>query len=693
MYIPYNDLKAVRFLPGTKVSHDYEGNNVNTFSYRELIDIKVPAIGIPCRQNRLIVIDVDVVSDQHKHDGREFWGNFCAQNHIPQTYTVQTASGGFHFYFALPNGLNEDTFRAPSALAPGVDIKYNGWVGAPPTKGYRVLWGDISKIAEAPPTLMAALTTAKQQPATFDDPSIGIQLNAHRPFTETQVAELRTKIEWLQQNGTLSRSEWRDGLFALKAGINDPELLDELAEMWTMNGSYEQGDEVEARSIVERADKYGSIGPGSIFAIINAVQLREGASSVDSDNSLEQILSKSKVIYSFNKQGGLKIEPSESNAAALIGAMYDENTLYHDIKADLYIFRGKQYSDIELTNMMVPRLQSSSEGLGLQKFRKTAIKAGLEILLHKRRRDPHLDYLNNLHWDGRERIEQFFQKYCGVEDNHYHRKVSKNFWVSLAARGLKPGCKFDSMVILEGKEGVRKSSLVEAIGGMYTFAPSRRDAMENLDELRKMHQSVIVELPELMGLVNQSPERVKAFLASHFDHVRDLYARQATRRDRGFVFIGTTNSSEYLHMDMGMRRFWPIKIPDNHAAIDIDGILSERDQLFAEAISYFKDGYPFYTIESDILAEHTSQKIISDPLNEVIEDLLKEVQATSTGQVYKVLSDNGYVNRGLTINVKTRIENSLRRIGFAKTTGDNFARVNPVKEYSAVQSYDFGNII
>lgn len=693
MYAQYNDFLAIRFMPGTKISHDYSGNDVKTFSYRDLASRKgVPAIGIPCRQNNLIVIDVDVKSEQHKHDGRDWWANFCSHNHIPQTYTVQTASGGYHFYFALPAGLNPDGFRPPAALAPGVDVKFNGWVGAPPTPGYKVLWGDITKVHEAPPTLMAAFSTAKEQP-TFEVNLAGAEFNAHRPFTEHQIKELKEKIDWLQKNSGLSRSEWRDGLFALKAGINDPELLEELAIAWTMNQSFNEGDEHEAISIVERADKYGPIGPGTIFSILKSIAIREGASNVDSQYSFEEILTRSKVPYSFSKDGSLKIATTETNAGAIIGAMYNEKELYHDVRSDQYVFKGEVLDDVELSNKIIPRMQSSNEGLGLEKFRKAVIKSGLEILMANRQRDPHIEFLQSVEWDGKDRIETFFQRHLGVLDDEYHRAVSKNFWVALAARGLRPGIKFDAMLILEGKEGIRKSSLVEAIGGQYTFAPSRKDAMENMDELRKMHQSVVVELPELMGLVNQPAERVKAFMAAPYDHIRDLYARKATKRDRGFVFIGTTNSSEYLHLDMGQRRFWPVKVPDHITEINIDKIIQERDQLFAEAKKYFYDSYPFYTIDPKVLSKYTEQKVVTDPLDYVINEMIKEENVTSVNLIYKRLEAGGYINRGLGSNIKTRITATLRRLKFAKSgnSGDSYTRVS--EDYSPALSYNFSEII
>ena len=671
------DLKAIRFMVGTKVSHDYLGDQINTFSYRELIENRSPAIGLPCKENGLIVIDVDVLSDQHKHDGREFWSNFCIEYGMPRTYTVQTASGGYHFYYRLPLAINPETFSPPATLAPGVDVKYRGWVGAPPTEGYTIIDGNLQAIQEAPPSLIAYMESAKSighTPVTFDTGN-GVTFNAHRDFSDSQIKELKSKITWLQSNGSLDRAEWRDGIFALKAGISDPALLEEMVDMWTMNKNYVEGDEVEAHAIAERADKYGSIGPGTIFAIIKAVIRREGATALNSIYSTEEIINRSRVVYSFAKDGSLKIETSESNAAALLGAMYDIDDLHHDVRSDMFVYKGNAYSDTELVNILIPLLQSPHKGLGLEKFRRSSISSGLEVLLEERKVDPHLEYLKTLVWDGVPRIEKFFQEYCHVEDNAYHRKVSKNFWVALAARGLRPGCKFDTVVILEGAEGIRKSSLVEAIGGEYTFAPARKDAFENTDELRKMHQSIVVELPELMGLVGENSEKVKAFLASPFDYIRALYSKRAMKQKRGFVFIGTTNSDRYLAADMGLRRFWPVKIPSWVKNIEVDGIKRDRDQLFAEAIQYYNDGYSFYDMPQEYLMQNASGKIITDALQDTIADLVTGMAHVKVATLYTTLEASGFISKGLNAGVRNRLESVLKAIGYERSANGDYVKI------------------
>lgn len=662
------DLHAIRFLYDgkKKVSHDYSGKDVRLFSYRALWNQNVPCIGIPCKQNNLVIIDVDVAGTTHQYDGREYWQKFCEEFGVPPTYTVQTPSGGYHYYFTLPASVNPETFSPPDELAKGVDVKWNGWVGAPPTEGYNIVWGDLTQVRECPPGLMAEFSRLRQGGLvkTFDPGNpTGALVEMHRPYNEAQLREIWEKIHWVQQNASLSRSEWRDGIFALKAGIHDDAILDQYLVAWTINKSYVAGDEVQARAIASRADRYGPIGPGTIFKILNDVRIREGAPVPESPLTIQEILDKSKVHKKIHKDGSLVIETSESNAAALLGAIYDEQTLYHDVRSDLYIYKGRSYSDAELVSIFLPMLQSPSYGLGLEKFRKGTVAGGLDVLMAARRRDPHKEYLKSLEWDGVPRIETFFSRYVGAEDSTYTRRVGLNFWTALAARGIQPGCKFDSMVILEGSEGINKSSLIEAIGGQYTFAPIKKEFANDLDVLRQMHQAVIVELPELIGLINQSSEFVKAFLSKPFDNIRGLFARKAMRNDRGFIFVGTTNSDKYLAQTMGVRRFWPVKIPAG-TRINLSGIKADRDQLFAEGIHYFKNNFEFWYMPSELLAPIVKDKVLEEPLTAPIREIIQTSPMTfTTTEVYRKLEAGGFITKGLTQAVMGRIESALVSLG------------------------------
>jgi len=553
-------------------------------------------------------------------------------------------------------------------LSLGVDIKWNGWVGAPPTAGYEIQHGSLADIVDAPKELLDEMNRSKNGNTTDYEVSYeeGQTLELARPFNPSQLKDLKKKLEWMQTNGDLSYAEWRDGIFALKAGVSDPELLAELVEMWTYNRNYQAGDEVKAQEILERADKYGGVGPGTVFGIIKQVAMRQGATAPSVELSPQEVIDRSGIHVSVKDDGSLSCAPSETNVASLIGAMFPADQLHYDTRTDRYVFKGEEGADKDIVNQLTPMIQSRQHGLGFDKIKKATITGGLEVLMASRRRDPHVEWLKTIKWDGEDRIHRFFPDYVGSEDDEYTQAVGKNFWIALAARGLKKGIKFDHIVVIEGTEGIRKSSLIEAIGGQYTFAPSTRKSLEDMDDLRKMHQAIVVELPELMGLVGEDPNKVKAFLSKSYDNIRGLYERIAARKDRGFVFIGTTNDSRYLSIDMGARRFWPIRVV-RQGHIDTNRLEMDREQLFAEAVHRFQNREKFYEVPIPHLNGLIKDRIKEDPLVEPIKSLIRDSENIVVSDIYSRLSINGLMARGLNEAASKRIKYSLRALGYEES--------------------------
>lgn len=658
------DLRVVRLVPGTKLSHDMSGNEIKTFSLIDALNHKIDSIGVHCKTNNLVVIDIDVPGESHKFDGRPWWQAFVKEHELDFTYTVHTRSGGFHIYYELPAYVDPETFKPPAQLAPGVDVRWNAIVAAPPTPGYGIAHGSLDTILEAPEALMQCFlnkNVGKQESLT-----IGNEVMPHRPFSQIQVADLKQKIEWVQANATLTREQWRDGIFSLVAGIADKEQQDELVVAWTMNQSYQQGDDLEALSIASKSDAFGPVGPGTIFSIIRQLMIEAGASLADTPFTVMEILDKAQVKYGWTKAGDIKVETSEYNVSALIGAMFQDDELFYDVRSELIKFKGDVMNEEMLTNKMLPKIQAENFGLGMDKFRKSTVKNGIEILLMDREVDPYREFIENTSWDGVPRVEQFFTTYLGCEDSEYHRYAAKSFWCSMIARGLKPGSQVDHLLILEGSEGIRKTTLVKIIGGEYTFTPVRDDLFDNENELRKMHQSTIVELPELKGLRGKNADTIKGHITTTTDTIRGLYEKRALPRPRGFVFIGTTNEYKYLTLSMGWRRFLPVRIPNSVESIDTVKLEVDREQLFAEAKEMYRGGLDFWNIPARIQKREVYKRLISDPIQDEITWLVHNDGIVDVRDIYKRLEFEGLVTKGLTSTVANRIESCVDMANITK---------------------------
>lgn len=207
-------------------------------------------------------------------------------------------------------------------------------------------------------------------------------------------------------------------------------------------------------------------------------------------------------------------------------------------------------------------------------------------------------YFNSLVWDGQNRIDDFFIRAMGAEESEYTKKVSRNLFIAIAARVLKPGCKFDNMVILEGGQGTFKSTSLSILGGKwFAEAPSNLD---NKDFEQALVGNIIVEFDELDQFRRSESTLIKKKLSTRIDHYRPSYGRHVIDVPRTCVFVGTTNSDTYLQDETGARRFWPIKIN----VCDIEYIKENRDQLFAEAVTLFKQGEEFYSVPDSIREIH-----------------------------------------------------------------------------------------
>lgn len=201
------------------------------------------------------------------------------------------------------------------------------------------------------------------------------------------------------------------------------------------------------------------------------------------------------------------------------------------------------------------------------------------------------DYLNGLEWDGTARLERLFIDYLGAEDNEYVRAVTRKSFVAAVARALNPGCKYDTMPILTGAQGIGKSTLLGKMGkkwftdGIKTF--EGKEAAELIQGIW------IAEIGELSAMNKSEENQVKQFLSQRIDRFRAAYGRHVQDCPRCCVFFGTSNSSDYLRDPTGGRRFWPIDVgvqkPVKNVFKDLD---DEIDQLWAEAVCLWKLGEP-----------------------------------------------------------------------------------------------------
>ena len=195
--------------------------------------------------------------------------------------------------------------------------------------------------------------------------------------------------------------------------------------------------------------------------------------------------------------------------------------------------------------------------------------------------------LEALKWDGTSRLASWLSTCLGVSDSAYTRAVGRMFLISMVARIMKPGCQADYVLVIEGDEGILKSTACRILAGDPEYFSDSLPPIHSVkDAAPHLEGKWLIELPELAAITKGDAKIGKAFLTSLVDRYRPTYSRSEVARPRQSVFIGTTNETTYLTDPTGNRRYWPARA----ATIDVEQLRADRDQLFAEAVAAWRSG-------------------------------------------------------------------------------------------------------
>ena len=213
---------------------------------------------------------------------------------------------------------------------------------------------------------------------------------------------------------------------------------------------------------------------------------------------------------------------------------------------------------------------------------------------------PVKSYLESLAWDGVPRLDDWLSRYLGVLDSPYVRAVARRWLISAVARVYEPGCKADCMLILEGAQGVGKSTALRILAG--EWFTDRVSDLSSKDAAQECNGVWLIEIGELDALGKSAISAIKAFLSRDVDRYRPAYGRRVVEFPRQCVFAGTVNpEGGYLKDPTGARRFWPVRC----GSVDKEALQADRDQLWAEARDAYHRREPWWldTPELEALAQ------------------------------------------------------------------------------------------
>ncbi|MBS3973125.1 MAG: virulence protein [Erysipelotrichia bacterium] len=269
---------------------------------------------------------------------------------------------------------------------------------------------------------------------------------------------------------------------------------------------------------------------------------------------------------------------------------------------------------------------------------------------------PIKNMIESVKWDGIPRAEKLFSDYMGAADNTYTRAVARTWLTGAIKRIYHPGCKFELVPVLQGKQGRGKSTLAKALGGEW-FTDGLKD-MKSKDARDFLRGAWIIELSELSAMRKTEIEEIKQFISTTVDRFRPAYGRLTQEFPRTAVFMATTNDNGYLKDLTGSRRFAPIVIDEQERKKDVFNISADViQQIWSEALTWYKMNQPVYlSKEIETMADgYREQAQDENPMKVLIEEYLN-IKLPKNWNEFSVMRKRDYISNVMNNSVDNKGE-------------------------------------
>lgn len=265
----------------------------------------------------------------------------------------------------------------------------------------------------------------------------------------------------------------------------------------------------------------------------------------------------------------------------------------------------------------------------------------IRVVAASNARHPVAEYLQGLEWDGVSRVEFFLYRYFDADDSDdeggknngkeaYIKAVARKFLVAAVARVMNPPVKADCVLILEGNQGVGKSTAITRLFGQHwaTDAPFH---LGDKDGYLQINGRWCVELAELDSFNKAESTRAKQFFGAITDRYRPPYGRAVEDHPRQCIFVGTTNTGGYLRDSTGNRRYWPVRV----GQIDLEALEMDRDQIWAEAYHLYQSGEKWWPLDNEMHLFELEQdaRYAEDAWQSIVRDWLESPSSNTISGV------------------------------------------------------------
>jgi predicted P-loop ATPase len=552
---------------------------------------------------------------------------------LPNTLRVRTPSGGTHYYFLYPPNLK--ITNSTSAIAPGIDIR--GWHGlavAPPSVRLAtgapytwdvptgVDWWDVV-VAPCPLWLRSLILKAKAGRSGKVKAFRNLKAGEIVPEGSRHEAMLAYAMG-LRKMGGDSVSilpkllAWVDEHCPGAALAHSIQMAQSMMNYQTLDEEAEDKKEKANSTFVEADEEVGADDGPDLDYIDKLDRGEKGTSILHTIKNVHLIL---------------KTSPLWHRGIAF-DEFYNRAKITRDIGAEL-LREGQEIGDAQITKTRLILNQKVGEDFG-----KMLVYEAMLAVAHDRTFHPVRDYLNGLIWDGTPRVGHWLTTYLGAEANDYTSAVGQAFLVSAVARVMQPGCEIDGALVLEGTQGLGKSAAVKALMAKPEWIGTLKADLARPDTLLNLHGQWFVELQEMVHARKSEVDELKGFLTETADRVRSPYGILDKRYPRQSVFFGGTNNDCYLKDVTGNRRFWPVACSDvitnrDGSFVDRDGLVRDRDQIWAEVYQMFQDGvsWKLTSIVKKLAKEEQEERVLPEPWFDSIASFLASDEMAKVGEI------------------------------------------------------------
>lgn len=244
--------------------------------------------------------------------------------------------------------------------------------------------------------------------------------------------------------------------------------------------------------------------------------------------------------------------------------------------------------------------------------------SALEMMADTNKFNPFIDMLNSVKWDGIPRVDSLLTDYLGVKKNEYSSECLRLLMLAAISRAFSPGTKFDYVLVLQGKQGIGKSTFfMKLCCNDDWYLENLKNIDKGKDSAELIQGKIIVEFGELLAMRGKT-EEIKAFVTLKSDEYSEPYAREKEKRFRTCVFVGTTNEAQFLTDKTGNRRFLPLHC----GAVPITkSLFVDEGELRAEFMQAWAEIYQIYLSgKFNLVMPSRLKAYVDEALDDCMED-------------------------------------------------------------------------